>query len=92
MNKKELVQKIVEDHDTLTKKAVEKIVSSVFDEIVKSLEDNESVDLFGFGKFEISERSAREGINPATKEKIQISASRSVKFKPSKSLKDKVNQ
>lgn len=44
----------------------------------------------GFGKFEVTERSARTGINPATKEKIEIPASKSVKFKPSKALKDQV--
>ena len=45
---------------------------------------------FGFGKFSISERAARTGINPATKEKIEIAASKSVKFKASKALKDAV--
>ena len=46
--------------------------------------------VFDFGKFSISERAARTGINPATKEKIEIAASKSVKFKASKALKDAV--
>ena len=49
-------------------------------------------DLAGFGKFEITERKAREGFNPLTKEKIQIEASKSVKFKVAKALKEAVNK
>ena len=43
-------------------------------------------------KFEITERKAREGFNPLTKEKIQIEASKSVKFKVAKALKEAVNK
>lgn len=43
-------------------------------------------------KFEITERKAREGINPLTKEKIQIEASKSVKFKIARALKEAVNK
>lgn len=90
MNKKELVQNIVEN-SLLTKKDVDEIVTNVFEEISKVLANGESVDVFGFGKFEVTERKERDGINPATKERIRIKASKNVKFKPAKSLKDKVN-
>lgn len=90
MNKKELVQNIVEN-SLLTKKDVDEIVTNVFEEISKALANGESVDIFGFGKFEVTERKERDGINPATKERIRIKASKNVKFKPAKSLKDKVN-
>lgn len=90
MNKKELVQNIVEN-SLLTKKDVDEIVTNVFEEISKALANGESVDVFGFGKFEVTERKERDGINPATKERIRIKASKNVKFKPAKSLKDKVN-
>ena len=46
------------------------------------------VSINGFGKFEVRERNARKGINPATKEEIDIPAMKSVGFKPSKTLKD----
>ena len=59
-------------------------------QVADTLKDNGTVDVFGFGKFSISERAARTGINPATKEKIEIAASKSVKFKASKALKDAV--
>lgn len=91
MNKKDLVQNIMMNNPTLTKKSVDEIVNSVFDNIVEALSNGETVDVFGFGKFEVTERGERDGINPATKEKIRIKASKNVKFRPSKSLKEKVN-
>ena len=66
------------------------LLQFVFDTVADTLKDNGTVDVFGFGKFSISERAARTGINPATKEKIEIAASKSVKFKASKALKDAV--
>ena len=48
--------------------------------------------LVGFGTFEVSERKAREGRNPQTKETIQIEASKAPKFKAGKALKDMVNE
>lgn len=65
-------------------------VEEVFKSIGNQLKDGKTVDIFGFGKFEVKERSARTGINPATKEKMEIPASNVVKFKPSKHLKSKV--
>ena len=53
-----------------------------------ALEDNEKVQLVGFGSFEVKERAARIGRNPKTKEAIEIPASRAPVFKPSKALKD----
>lgn len=91
MNKKDLVQNIIMSNPTLTKKSVDEIVNSVFDNMVEALSKGETVDVFGFGKFEVTERKERDGINPATKERIRIKASKNVKFKPAKSLKDKVN-
>lgn len=73
-----------------TKSAGMEAVETVFTEIAKALAEGNTVEISGFGKFEVTERSARTGINPATKEKIEIPASNSVKFKPSKALKDQV--
>jgi nucleoid DNA-binding protein len=50
------------------------------------------VNISGFGTFSVSERQARTGRNPKTGEAIQISASRSAKFKPGKQLKDSLNE
>ncbi len=74
----------------ITKKAATEYVNTVFEQIANTLQEDGTVDIFGFGKFSVSERPARQGINPATKETIEIAASKSVKFKASKSLKDAV--
>ena len=81
INKKDLAEKLAEEFGC-SKKDATAYVQFVF--------DTGTVDVFGFGKFSISERAARTGINPATKEKIEIAASKSVKFKASKALKDAV--
>lgn len=66
-------------------------VSAVLDSITEALSKGDKIALVGFGNFEISERAAREGRNPATGETIQIAASKAVKFKAGKALKDSVS-
>ena len=54
------------------------------------MKDGKRVDISGFGKFEVKERAARKGINPQTKEVIEIAAAKVPGFKASKSLKDSI--
>lgn len=89
VNKKDLADNMASEYG-ISKKDATAYVQFVFDEIADTLKNDGTVDIFGFGKFCLSERSARTGINPLTKEKIEIAASKSVKFKASKSLKDAV--
>ncbi len=91
LTKKDIIANIAAD-STSTKKEITEIVDSTLTQIFDALKDGKSVDLAGFGKFEITERKAREGFNPLTKEKIQIEASKSVKFKVAKALKEAVNK
>lgn len=74
----------------ISKKDAEKAVASVLDVIGESLKAGEEIRLVGFGTFEVRERAAREGKNPATGEKIQIAASKVPAFKAGKALKDLV--
>ena len=90
LTKKDLAEKLAEAKD-LTKKDATEVVNFLLEEISSTLKDGGNVELAGFGKFEVTERGERDGINPATKEKIRIKASKNVKFRPSKSLKEKVN-
>jgi DNA-binding protein HU-beta len=69
----------------------EKTVNIVLDDIVNALKQGERVNISGFGTFSVSNREARTGRNPKTGEAIEISASRSAKFKPGKQLKDSLN-
>ena len=91
MNKTELVAAIAANAE-LSKKDAEKALKAVIDAITDELKNGGKVQLVGFGTFEVSERPAREGINPRNpQEKITIPASKNPKFKAGKALKDVVN-
>ena len=74
------------------KRTARKAVVAVLDAISETLAAGEKVALVGFGTFEVKERAAREGINPRTKEKIEIPASKLPVFKAGKALKEVVSK
>ena len=80
MNKSELIEKIAANAG-LTKADSKKALDATLAAIKDALAADEKVALVGFGTFAVSERPAREGINPATTEKIQIAAKKVSKFK-----------
>src|SRR6202162_2087792 len=75
----------------LVKIDAERAVDGVLDAISEALKQGDRVNLSGFGTFAVSMRDARTGRNPKTDESIEISASRSAKFKPGKQLKDSLH-
>lgn len=91
MNKTELIAAIAEKTE-LSKKDAEKALKAFTDVVAEELKKGEKIQLVGFGTFEVSERAARTGRNPQTKEEITIPASKAPKFKAGKALKDIVNQ
>ena len=87
MNKTELVEKIAAGAGISkadAKKALDATVAAIKDALVAG----DKVQLVGFGTFSVNERPAREGINPATKEKIEIAAKKVAKFKAGAELAD----
>ena len=76
----------------LTKKDAEAALKSFIDNVSKELKKGGSVQLIGFGTFDVGKRAAREGRNPKTGETIKIAACKSPKFKAGKALKDLVNK
>ncbi len=89
MNKGELVEAVQNAlGDDATKKAAEEAVAAVLEAISSGVQKDGSVQLIGFGTFEVRHRAARKGINPKTKEPIDIPASKTVAFKPSSALKN----
>ena len=90
MNRAELIAAIAESAN-LTKKDTEAVLKAFTDVVTEELKNGGKVQLVGFGTFEVSERSAREGRNPKTGETMTIEASRAPKFKAGKALKDAVN-
>lgn len=89
MNKADLVAAVATKAE-ISKKDAEAAVSAVFDSITTALADGDKVALVGFGTFDVKERAARTGLNPRTKEKIEIPASKAPSFKAGKALKDAV--
>ena len=75
MNKTELIARVAEK-TSLTKKAAGDAVEAVLDTISEALASGEKVTIVGFGTFEVRDRAARRGVNPATGEAIEIPASR----------------
>ena len=90
MNKAELIAAVAENAE-LTKKDAEKAVKAFIEVITDELKKGETVQVVGFGTFEVAERAAREGRNPHTGEPMPIAASKAPKFKAGKALKDALN-
>ena len=87
MNKTELIDKIAAGAG-LTKVDAKKALDATVAAIKNALVAGDKISLVGFGTFSVSERPAREGITPATKEKIKIAAKKVAKFKPGAELAD----
>jgi DNA-binding protein HU-beta len=90
MNKTELVEKIAAGAG-LSKVDAKKALDAAIAGIKDALVAGDKIALVGFGTFAVSERPAREGINPATKEKITIAAKKVAKFKAGAELADALN-
>ena len=90
MNKADLVQSIAKKTG-FSKKDAETALNSFVESVEESLSKGEKVTLVGFGTFEVKERAARTGVNPQTKAKIKIAASKAPAFRAGKDLKEKVN-
>ena len=71
VNKKVLADKVAEENG-ITKKLASEVIDTLFATMTEALKDGKKVDITGFGKFEVKQRAARTGINPQTKEQIQI--------------------
>ena len=91
MNKTEFIAAVAEKAE-ISKKDSEKALKAFVDVVTEQLKAGDKVQLVGFGTFEVSERAAREGRNPATGESMVIKASKAPKFKAGKALKDLVNE
>lgn len=87
MSKTELIAAMAEKSG-LSKKDAGAALDAMLDSVKESLAKGEAVQIIGFGTFDVSERAARTGRNPQTGEEMEIAASKSVKFKSGKALKD----
>ena len=90
MNKTELIDKIAASAG-ITKDQAKAALNATTNALKDALIAGDKIQLVGFGTFSVNERPAREGINPATKEKIQIAAKKVAKFKAGAELADALN-
>ncbi len=92
MIKSELILKMAEQNPHLYHRDIERIINTIFDEIISSLADGNRVELRGFGAFSVKKRDARQGRNPRTGEIVAVSEKRVPFFKTGKELHVRLNQ
>jgi integration host factor subunit beta len=90
MTKADLIEEVAKVAE-VTRKDGEVIVETIFDSIVKSLRAGDKIEIRGFGSFRTRQRKPRTGRNPKTGAKVDVPAKTIPFFKPSKELKDMVN-
>jgi integration host factor subunit beta len=91
MIKSELIQKIAEKNPHLYHRDVERIINTVFDQIIAALRDGDRVELRGFGAFSVKSRDSRMGRNPRTGDSVKVEAKRVPFFKTGKELRERLN-
>ena len=89
MNKSELINELSEE-TTFSKKDVSRVLDSLTRVIGRTLKKGEKVSITGFGSWWLSRRPARKGINPATKQRIDLPEINVPRFKPGKNLREVV--
>src|SRR3974377_865253 len=90
MTKADLIEEVARVVE-MTRKEAEVIVDAIFDSIVKSLRGGDKIEIRGFGSFRPRPRPPRVGRNPKTGTRVEVPAKKIPYFKPSKELKDVVN-
>jgi integration host factor subunit beta len=90
MTKADLIEDVARAVE-MSRKDSETIVETIFESIVKSLRSGDKIEIRGFGSFRTRQRDARVGRNPKTGARVEVPAKKIPYFKPSKDLKDLVN-
>lgn len=91
MTKSELILRLAEANPHLYQRDVERIVSTVFDQISSALARGDRVELRGFGAFSVKKRDARVGRNPRTGDSVAVDEKYIPFFKTGKQLRDRLN-
>lgn len=91
MIRSELIQKLSDENPHLYQRDVERIVNSIFEEVIDALAAGDRVELRGFGAFSVKKRDARIGRNPRTGESVSVEEKHVPFFKAGKLLRDRLN-
>ncbi len=92
MIKSELVQKISEENPHLFQRDVERLVNTIFNEIIDAMSSGRRIELRGFGAFSVKHRKPRLGRNPRTGRSVEVEEKIVPFFKPGKLMRDKLNK
>jgi len=91
MTKSELILRLAEANPHLFHRDVERIVTTIFDEVTEALARGDRVELRGFGAFSVKQRDARTGRNPRTGESVAVVDKIIPFFKTGKQLRERLN-
>ncbi|OCX62816.1 integration host factor subunit beta [Thioclava sp. SK-1] len=91
MIRSELIAKVAEENPHLFQRDVEKIVNTIFEEIIEAMARGDRVELRGFGAFSVKKRDARTGRNPRTGDSVDVDEKHVPFFKTGKLLRDRLN-
>ncbi|WP_374443711.1 integration host factor subunit beta [Stella sp.] len=91
MTKSELILRLAELNPHLYQRDVERIVTTIFEEVIEALARGDRVELRGFGAFSVKERDPRVGRNPRTGEAVKVERKRTPFFKTGKQLRERLN-
>ena len=91
MTKSELIVRLATANPHLSQRDVERIVTTIFEEISAALARGDRVELRGFGAFSVKQRGARVGRNPRTGESVRVTAKHIPYFKTGKQLRERLN-
>lgn len=91
MIRSELIQKISDENPHLYQRDVERIVNTIFEEVINAMARGDRVELRGFGAFSVKKRDARTGRNPRTGDAVSVEEKHVPFFKTGKLLRDRLN-
>jgi integration host factor subunit beta len=92
MIRSELIQKIADEHPDLSQREVERLVNTIFEEVIEAMARGDRVELRGFGAFSVKHREARTGRNPRTGEAVEVEEKHVPFFKTGKLLRERLNE
>ncbi|MDT2034355.1 MAG: integration host factor subunit beta [Planktomarina sp.] len=92
MIRSELVQKLMDENPHLSQRDVERVISTIFEEIITTMANGDRVELRGFGAFSVKKRGSRQGRNPRTGAAVSVEEKHVPFFKTGKLLRDRLNR
>ena len=92
MTRSELIAKLAANNPSLYHRDIERLVSTILEEIGGALERGDRVELRGFGAFSVRHRKSRIGRNPRTGTSVQVSEKRVPFFKMGKGMRERLNR